>query len=770
MFTTMYLTKMFLLLLAGPFCISVFMKRRAETMITPYICAITLLSFLLGCADRLAYSYPVFCIISILCWAAGIAGMICKKNYADVCKNFLTPGVVFFLLAATILFYGVCTLNFVCYDEYTYWGLAAKNTFQFNGYIWHFSSLLIAKTWNHYTPGLATIEYLFMRGFGAWCDGIAIWSLGVFLLGTLSIFFASFKWKNWAWLPFCFCAVFVLPLIGSYGFNFSYVSIYSDVPLAMLFAFIFLYYACFFNEKNILSWIVLFICCPVLILLKISAVLLIALFFIVALINEAIKIFRHPASSSGLPKWQKYGYYIACTAIILITFGIYKLWNSTLNHYGVEIVKESFDFTALTRWYYNAIPQLKANIFFKAVFFSGNVQLGIINISFFGFISILTAILLFIAWKTRNREQKYTFYFIAWGALTIVFFSVLQLFISYFFIKMFGYYISSQERYLYTYVLFLLAVTTGAVFLWVQKSKHTEFFAGLYVLTAFLACPVYYYICSYIFVDGEIVNHPSHYNPEIAYIILGKENMPSSTARLLYTNVRTTKPHYKLWGAGDYTERLGHYFPHLKLYDLPHYASNFKRIVRTATHDYIYISGLKTPQLDLFKERFKKEAYPYSWWKREKNGEYTLLLPSSVSFDFERVNLFDMTGKLYRHKRSIAQKHSGAVSEELDLWKKSHAALSFKKLNYSTKPLKEISMYILPKKGKFKLEVSVAGKNIITQEFSGSGGWVEVKKVFDKKTLLKDLVIRISSEDGALLYLDDVRIDFAEQPENETKK
>ncbi len=763
----MYLTKMFLLLLAGPFCISVFMKRRAETMITPYICAVTLLSFLLGCADRLAYSYPVFCTISILCWAAGIAGMICKKNYADVCKFFLTPGMLFFLLLSTILFYGLNTLDFTYIDEYTYWGTTMKRTFSHDGYIWNWKKSY--GTWNHYLQGASTISYLFMKSFGPWRDGIAIWSLSVFLLSALSIFFASFSWKSLPYLPFCFFAVFVLPLIVP-RYNYCYASVYVDVPIAVLFGFIFLYYARFFDTKDILSWIVLLVCCPVLAMLKNAALFFAILFFIAYLLNELIKIFcREKTETMPALSWQqKWGHWLCYLLTIFTTIATYNLWIISLNFHNLVYSSHNFDFSLFTKWYYNGFAKLTGDSFLREIFLIQNIRLGTIYFSFFGFTAILLAILFLIAWQTKNKQQKRTFLFVAWGTLAIVIFCLIQLFAGFLFVSMFGKAVAETSRYMFSYFLFAFMVTVGTIFLWAKEFKYLKIAIGIFVAFMFIASPGYYGILKYIFAEGQTANNRVLYGPTLAYQY-GREYPDFlNKSSFLYTDKMENLNTYSIRSPVESYCLL--FYCRGGITSIVPRTKRCSAVLEKSNNNYLFISNASGQELALLKGGVKPEAYPFALYRKDASGKYDLLLPSSVSFDFERVNLFDMSGKLYRHKRSIAQKHSGAVSEELDLWKKSHAALSFKKLNYSTKPLKEISMYILPKKGKFKLEVSLAGKNIITQEFSGSGGWVEVKKNFNKKTLLKDLVIRISSEDGALLYLDDVRIDFAEQPESETKK
>lgn len=184
----------------------------------------------------------------VLCAAALVAVFVLQKGHV---LKLITPGFVLFVLGSA-LFMALFLLTkpmFVHWDEFTFWGTAAKITSDNHELFTTATGNLIARS---YPPGLMVLSY-FMQFFGGFSEPGLLCSYAVLYLAAFCA--ATALWgKNRTATVVLLAALVLLPILftpvrGAQNMQWVYATAMADVPMAVMFGgAIAFYYAG--GEKN----------------------------------------------------------------------------------------------------------------------------------------------------------------------------------------------------------------------------------------------------------------------------------------------------------------------------------------------------------------------------------------------------------------------------------------------------------------------------------------------------------------------------------------
>lgn len=212
---------------------------RRPSALMPLVSAATamLWFFVAGCFNLLV---PAGWAWYALCAAALVFALLREKK--NIISMF-SPGFVFFMAGSTIfiLLFFITRPMLTQWDEFTFWGTAAKTVTQSNQLYTMAQSNLIARS---YPPGLIVFNYM-MQFFGPWAEYKLMAAFAVFQLAALaapSALWAQNKAGAFVFMGSMFALPFFFEVTGEASW--SFLSCMADAPMAAMFAgAICLYYA-----------------------------------------------------------------------------------------------------------------------------------------------------------------------------------------------------------------------------------------------------------------------------------------------------------------------------------------------------------------------------------------------------------------------------------------------------------------------------------------------------------------------------------------------
>ena len=210
---------------------------RINAAVAPFmsVAGILLTCVLLGMINLF---YPAVILVFALAVLAPVyLFAVRKEKLRDAARAFFQPGMVFFIVSF-VFFFVVMTIQhpaFRFWDEFSFWGTAAKTLFEHKQLYTLFPSSMINTS---YPPGLpvwSCFLQFFGRTFSEW--GV-YFAYDVLMMSVMSALFARVRWKNWLLTPLlAFFSVFGLytfwySMEGSY----AYYTSYADVAVGFVFA------------------------------------------------------------------------------------------------------------------------------------------------------------------------------------------------------------------------------------------------------------------------------------------------------------------------------------------------------------------------------------------------------------------------------------------------------------------------------------------------------------------------------------------------------
>jgi hypothetical protein len=283
-------------LLGYCFVIAKYWRWPVET--TPFfiVPSIIGLLYIAGLLNILPFVASIIYYIGLLLfvWSLILVG----KNPRLLLKEYLTPGIVCFILFSSLLWFKVYGATFSSWDEFIHWGLVSKDVFLTNGFVDAKSLFNLTK----YPPGLSLFHYFIYRTLG-FSEGITYFAQCLLLLAPLIVLFQGLSWKRWFYILttmiFCYLILFVFSawsyneITGGQG---PFLSVLPNLVLGVFFGIgLSSYYLAKNKDAAIIRLIPVIFCLP---LIKGVGALFAGMIIVVIVVEQLIKVFKKRRRSS----------------------------------------------------------------------------------------------------------------------------------------------------------------------------------------------------------------------------------------------------------------------------------------------------------------------------------------------------------------------------------------------------------------------------------------------------------------------------------------
>ena len=159
-----------------------------------------------------------------------------RKELRETARMFFKPGMVFFLVCFAFfgIFLAIKSPHFLVWDEFSFWGIAAKTIFQHGKLYTLFESSMIGVS---YPPALPVWGYFVQCTGTTFCEWKVFFAYDILMMSVFAMLFSRLRYKNFIAMP----VLAVASLLGLYVFYNSFEDLvlfcnsYSDVPLGVLF-------------------------------------------------------------------------------------------------------------------------------------------------------------------------------------------------------------------------------------------------------------------------------------------------------------------------------------------------------------------------------------------------------------------------------------------------------------------------------------------------------------------------------------------------------
>ena len=214
--------------------LSLLLRRKIETILPLCFSFIIAVLYFSGLAGNLLIGlYIVFALAlaSLVYTILRLPSM--PKNFWH--EQLLTPGCFLFIVAALLIPLTMQGRILIYWDDYSHWGLAAKNLYLLDALGNAPASTI---QFQSYPPGITLLQYFFTRLDPSFSESMLFVVHNLLIIVLLLPATERISWKQWKYLP-CFLALALLPYIF---INDPYYSLFVDVLLGLGLANLFYYY------------------------------------------------------------------------------------------------------------------------------------------------------------------------------------------------------------------------------------------------------------------------------------------------------------------------------------------------------------------------------------------------------------------------------------------------------------------------------------------------------------------------------------------------
>lgn len=210
--------------------------KKWEEVVGMSTAATIFIMFIAGLFGKLEAGIGVIYILAII--ALIVAVILYNKKEKNI-KDLISPGLVVYGVFVVLILINCRDMRLARWDEFSHWGLAAKDMFYSNSLAKHFDSTVMLK---YYPPVATLIEYFFCYTNKLFSYNMVYVGFQIFMLNLLSAGLGICKKEKNYIVPVAMLILF-LPIIF---FNDVYNSIYADPLLAFGVAYVLI---CYFTEK-----------------------------------------------------------------------------------------------------------------------------------------------------------------------------------------------------------------------------------------------------------------------------------------------------------------------------------------------------------------------------------------------------------------------------------------------------------------------------------------------------------------------------------------
>lgn len=219
-------------------CMIIFKRKWEETVGFSLIFCMLIL-FLFGLFGELKVGIFVMYVLTSICMIGGV--IIYNKQQMTV-KDIWSPGLIVYAFLIALILVNNNNAFLARWDEYSHWGLAAKDMFYFDSFSKHIGTTVML---TRYPPFATLIEYFFCYTNEFFSQSILYVGYQT-VLASMLIIACKTATKRIKLLCPVLIGIIGIPVIFFYD---AYNSVYVDCMLAALIAYVLF---CYFSEKN--SW------------------------------------------------------------------------------------------------------------------------------------------------------------------------------------------------------------------------------------------------------------------------------------------------------------------------------------------------------------------------------------------------------------------------------------------------------------------------------------------------------------------------------------
>ena len=170
--------------------LTLFFNRRFEEVLGMAFGIVFLYVYIFGCFEQLEFGVQSLFIISMI---AALSCPLLIQIKGRKMKDIITPGMVAFW--GLFLLYFILDRNVVAgkVDDLNHWQLCVRDMWYFDSYAFHPGTTV---QFSRYTPGFATIEYLFLYLYGTYREGILMLACHTIGFAMLSILYSGVRWRQ----------------------------------------------------------------------------------------------------------------------------------------------------------------------------------------------------------------------------------------------------------------------------------------------------------------------------------------------------------------------------------------------------------------------------------------------------------------------------------------------------------------------------------------------------------------------------------------------
>lgn len=209
-------------------------KKMEETIGLSFITTILFLWFL-GLLGILEAGIRLVYILSVICFL--IAIVLVRKRKINV-YSLITPGIVIWGGMMCFIIFSCRNMYFIHWDEYSHWGLAAKDMFYYDELSNHLGSSVLLK---RYPPFSTLIEYFFSYTYEVFSEEIVYVAYLSLICSLLAYFFRNITWRTW---KSAVVSIIVIALLPGFFFGSIVYGILVDFLMAILTAYVLMCYYC----------------------------------------------------------------------------------------------------------------------------------------------------------------------------------------------------------------------------------------------------------------------------------------------------------------------------------------------------------------------------------------------------------------------------------------------------------------------------------------------------------------------------------------------
>ena len=216
-------------LLCGSVTISFIFKKRIEYSIPAFLIIMFLYLYFFGIFNILRIGFYSFMILTISIFLFVILRLIKRREFRVSLKLILTPGLLVYIILYIIFALSSFDAAFYVWDEFTFWGLAAKNMYYLNNFY-----VLKGTTMSgcFYPPCPIMFIYFFSKFMNNYNQGIELFTMFIISFSFMLPLFGKSDFKDNRRNAILFIIMLIVP--GIFCFNLFYKTIYADVFLGLL--------------------------------------------------------------------------------------------------------------------------------------------------------------------------------------------------------------------------------------------------------------------------------------------------------------------------------------------------------------------------------------------------------------------------------------------------------------------------------------------------------------------------------------------------------